>query len=532
MASLVANTLTRVIQLNDFLKNESFLRGCPRKIYARSSVKMTATSHEMSGTSALNSDGKEKRRLPLLSLALPIGMIAAVFALSRIVDTRILPTALSPRFVERPPSTSISTTYRSASSIQLDIIETMKTKFLSAKTVEEATLLAQSLSDQGPRLKSALISQLESMDNQHIPDFRAALMSIHAETPNARGKFPHYRRKQRAKWIHDLLIGADDPQKLSNPNPKKAMEQSREMTTGRRRRKKHRVTIQTSNQHGNRSLATTEDKHSQHLKKANDKRSRRKERAESEIDIGEVSSSSLRETAWVVAMLRSVANTQSTDAATFLLKFAYSLQGIFRDECGALIRQMDHHAIPALLEARFIKHPIAYRMSRYARYQLEQMGKIQPGDVLRAAPYVVQLRLIDAYARIQDPHAVREILSYVSHSDELIRKHARRAVKQYLIDSGVDDDQPEVRFLTLPGGRVSKKEEALFLTARELVAKKIFDHFRENRRSSSLKIARDLELSDFLELYKPEEISSHYFSDIDRTATASTDVVATEPNNT
>lgn len=172
-----------------------------------------------------------------------------------------------------------------------------------------------------------------------------------------------------------------------------------------------------------------------------------------------------REALLSVALMRALAASEHHDAALSLLRFAYRHGGAFRDECGRQIRSMRVHAVPGLVRARALRDPLAYKMRRYAAYQLDRIDYTRPGRVLKRALPDLRAELLHAYGEVRDPAAVRAVLRYVDVDSTKVRRSARWAMLRY-----VSGRRPKVkkRRLKLAGGRTTEHARALYYTYRQL----------------------------------------------------------------
>lgn len=166
-----------------------------------------------------------------------------------------------------------------------------------------------------------------------------------------------------------------------------------------------------------------------------------------------------------VLLIRSLAATRHPDASISLLRFAYRHRGAFRDECGRYIRAMRVYAVPGLLRARALKDPLAYKMVRYAAYQLDRIDYARPDRVMKQAPTDLQVDILHAYGEVRDPAAVSTVLTHTASPSDRVRQAARWAMLRY-----VSGRAPKVlkRKWKLAGGRESENARALYLTYRQL----------------------------------------------------------------
>jgi len=174
--------------------------------------------------------------------------------------------------------------------------------------------------------------------------------------------------------------------------------------------------------------------------------------------------SARQEALLTVALMRALAATHHPDAAVSLVRFAFRHAGAFKDECGRQIRAMSTYAVPGLLRARALKDPLAYKITRYAAYQLDRLDCARPDRALKQTDQELQAETLHAYGEVRDPSAVSTVLAYTDDPSDRVRRAARWAMLRY-----VSGRPPRVikRKLKLPGGRETEAR-ALFLTYRQL----------------------------------------------------------------
>ena len=166
-----------------------------------------------------------------------------------------------------------------------------------------------------------------------------------------------------------------------------------------------------------------------------------------------------------VALLRALAATRHQDASMSLTRFGFRHAGAFRDECGKQIRAMGIHAVPGLLRARALKDPQAFKMVRYAKYQLDRMDFNRAQRCLRKAPPRLRAEILHAYGEVRDPSAVSAVVEQTDSADDRVRHAARWAILRFV--SG----RPPLavkRKLKLAGGRETQRARSLYLTYRQL----------------------------------------------------------------
>jgi hypothetical protein len=189
----------------------------------------------------------------------------------------------------------------------------------------------------------------------------------------------------------------------------------------------------------------------------------------------------LAEAALSVALLRALAATRRHEGAVSIIRFAFRHQGAFKDECGRQLRSMGTYAVPGLLRARSLKDPLAYKITRYAAYQLDRLDCARPDRALKQTDQDLQAEVLHAYGEVRDPSAVPAVLSYTNDPSERVRRAARWAMLRY-----VSGRPPRVvkRKLKLPGGRESEAR-ALYLTYRQLASHALSQRLAEELAGTS-----------------------------------------------
>jgi tetratricopeptide (TPR) repeat protein len=174
----------------------------------------------------------------------------------------------------------------------------------------------------------------------------------------------------------------------------------------------------------------------------------------------------LAEATLSIALLRALAATRRHEGAVSIIRFAFRHQGAFKDECGRQLRSMGTYAVPGLLRARSLKDPLAYKITRYAAYQLDRLDCARPDRALKQNDQDLQAEVLHAYGEVRDPSAVSAVLAYTNDPSERVRRAARWAMLRY-----VSGRPPRVvkRKLKLPGGRETEAR-ALYLTYRQLAS--------------------------------------------------------------
>jgi hypothetical protein len=173
-----------------------------------------------------------------------------------------------------------------------------------------------------------------------------------------------------------------------------------------------------------------------------------------------------RQALYSVALMRALTATRSSEAAATLLRFAYRHRGAFRDECGRLLRQLADDALPALIRASGeqmrLRHP---SLTRYAVYQLDQLDRRRPDRALIQRDDRLLADILRAYGETRTPDSAQAVVGLTDHRSRVVQRAARWATLRFL--TGRRPKQVK-RQLLLAGGRRTDREQALFLTYRQL----------------------------------------------------------------
>jgi len=188
------------------------------------------------------------------------------------------------------------------------------------------------------------------------------------------------------------------------------------------------------------------------------------------------------ETLLSVALMRALVATKHPDASISLLRFGYRHVSAFKDECGRQIRALRVHAVPGLIRAQALRDPLAYKMVRYAAYQLDRIDCVRPDRALKQADPDLRAEIIHAYGEIRDPTAVRAVLKQAAASTQRVRRAARWAMLRY-----VSGRPPRVikRKLKLAGGKETTTARALYLTYRQLAQHALLDRLAQEIQQGS-----------------------------------------------
>lgn len=182
------------------------------------------------------------------------------------------------------------------------------------------------------------------------------------------------------------------------------------------------------------------------------------------------------DTLLTVALMRALAATGHPDASVSLLRFAYRHSSAFKDECGRQIRAMGVRAVPGLLRARALRDPLAFKMVRYAAYQLDRIDCVRPDRALKQADPDLRAEILHAYGEVRDPGAVQAVLRHTDAASSRVRRAARWAMLRY-----VSGRPPEAvkRKLKLPGGKQTTKARSIYLTYRQLATHALVDRLAQ-----------------------------------------------------
>jgi tetratricopeptide (TPR) repeat protein len=189
-----------------------------------------------------------------------------------------------------------------------------------------------------------------------------------------------------------------------------------------------------------------------------------------------------------VAAIRALAGTRDVRAAAVIFDVAFGEDSIiYRDECGRYIRKMEPYSIPALTrESQLAKSP---DRRRYATWQLERIDRQDPLKALAAAAGDERLTIaiLDVFRETKLREAVHAVWTRVDADSPAVRAAARAAWMDYI--TGPPPRPAPRKKLTLPGGKLTKKEKPLWLTYRELAD-------TELRRAANDRLGEDYEIED------------------------------------
>jgi hypothetical protein len=171
-----------------------------------------------------------------------------------------------------------------------------------------------------------------------------------------------------------------------------------------------------------------------------------------------------------VALLRAIAAAGARgrrDAVQPLFDFAFVEEGIFRDECGRMIRSMGSYAVPTLVRIYHDRTRGNAKMRRYAAYQMDRMDRLRPGKALAAAADdATRAEILRAYGDARALDAVTTVLGQLDAVSHRVRREARRAWLRY-VDGPPPPPSPK-RKRKLPGGVEEAEEKEDYLNYREM----------------------------------------------------------------
>lgn len=169
----------------------------------------------------------------------------------------------------------------------------------------------------------------------------------------------------------------------------------------------------------------------------------------------------------IVAFLRALAATGQAEAANAIFEFAFQHEGVFRDECGRIIRSMGSVALSTLIRRIHLQGKGTGKQNRWALWQLDRMDRARPAKALATAPDDrVRAEILHAYGEVRSIDAVGAVLAHVDSPSRQVRRAARWAWMQYV--AGPLPPAPPLRKRKLPGGKEESEAKQDYLSAREL----------------------------------------------------------------
>ena len=187
------------------------------------------------------------------------------------------------------------------------------------------------------------------------------------------------------------------------------------------------------------------------------------------------------------AAIRALAASHDLHAASLLFATAFGDETIiYRDELGRYLRKMEPYSIPALIVESQDKN---FDKKRYATYQLERLDRQEPQKALAAAAAdeALTVAVLHAFEVTHDREAVHATWTKVNADSVRVRTAARAAWSAYI--TGPAPPPAPKKKLSLPGGKLTKKEKPLWLTYRELAD-------NELRKANNEIFHEDLPLED------------------------------------
>ena len=212
-----------------------------------------------------------------------------------------------------------------------------------------------------------------------------------------------------------------------------------------------------------------------------------------------------------VALIRALAATRHHDAPVSLIRYGFRHDGAFRDECGKQIRDMGIHAVPGLLRSRALKDPQAFKMVRYAKYQMDRMDFNRADRCLKKAPPDLRAEILHAYGESRDPTAVSAVLSETDSDVDKVRQAARWAILRY-----VSGRRPRVKMrkLKLAGGRETERARLLYLTYRQLATHALAARLAKETHSGGTPL--DEAKRSLIREHEPRYLAEKLFARFDR----------------
>ncbi|MBX3226017.1 MAG: tetratricopeptide repeat protein [Labilithrix sp.] len=129
-----------------------------------------------------------------------------------------------------------------------------------------------------------------------------------------------------------------------------------------------------------------------------------------------------------VVLMRSLAKTATTPAASEIIKVGGDHGGVFKPEVARHLKSLGDKAVPALILSR--KEPSS-ELRHWAAGQLEGMGKRVPGDAVQTKDNQVLAETLRAFATVHDMDALPVLLSFVNSDRIQVRAAAREAIGQF-----------------------------------------------------------------------------------------------------
>jgi hypothetical protein len=130
----------------------------------------------------------------------------------------------------------------------------------------------------------------------------------------------------------------------------------------------------------------------------------------------------------VVAYSRMFEQIGSLPAARRLVQVYVRFGEFLRVDTQLALARLGDRAVAALLEAT--GHPVV-RIADWARDQLEELGRAQPGDALQVADPALRADVLRAYGRLRPLEVLPLLVSYASSDVAVLRVAARESLTRY-----------------------------------------------------------------------------------------------------
>ncbi len=166
-----------------------------------------------------------------------------------------------------------------------------------------------------------------------------------------------------------------------------------------------------------------------------------------------------------VAAIRALVASKEIRAAGMIFEAAFRPDTmLYRDECGRSLRKMEPYSIPALTR----ESQGANDRRRYATWQLERLDRQEPNKAIAATAgdETITIALLDVFRTTRHREAVHAVWTVVNADSPRVRAAAREAWMAYI--TGPPPPPAPRKKLQLPGGKLTKKPKAMWLTSREL----------------------------------------------------------------
>ena len=132
-----------------------------------------------------------------------------------------------------------------------------------------------------------------------------------------------------------------------------------------------------------------------------------------------------RDLASLLGCSRLLVQIGTVQAARQVVALYPTFDELLRIDVQRQITKLGDQAVPALIEARRAE---TREVRRWARRQLDALGRGTPGEAVQAADEQLLPELLRAYGRSRDIDAARVIVSFANSDRDLLREAAREAV--------------------------------------------------------------------------------------------------------